>query len=81
MAHSQFRQGIPTHLTLEQFEEFVLPHLHIGRPGASTETRAACDFQPYFEAAVSRLSVERTPDGEERGRATGNPLQQNLSCL
>jgi hypothetical protein len=29
MAQSQFRQGIPTHLTLEQFEEFVLPHLHI----------------------------------------------------
>jgi hypothetical protein len=30
MTQSQQRQGIPTHLTLEQFEEFVLPHLHIG---------------------------------------------------
>ena len=30
MAHAQYRQGIPTHLTLEQFEEFVLPHLHTG---------------------------------------------------
>ncbi len=29
MAQSQFRQGIPTRLTLEQFEEFVLPHLHM----------------------------------------------------
>jgi transposase len=33
MAQSQFRQGIPTHLTLEQFEEFVLPHLHMGTRG------------------------------------------------
>ena len=33
MAHAQSRQGIPTHLTLEQFEEFVLPHLHTGRRG------------------------------------------------
>jgi hypothetical protein len=33
MAQSQSRQGIPTSLTLEQFEEFVLPHLHIGSRG------------------------------------------------
>ena len=33
MAQSQPGQGIPTHLTLEQFEEFVLPHLHIGSRG------------------------------------------------
>jgi len=33
MAQSQQRQGIPTHLTREQFEEFVLPHLHIGSRG------------------------------------------------
>jgi hypothetical protein len=33
MAQSQSRQGIPTNLTLEQFEEFVLPHLHIGSRG------------------------------------------------
>ena len=33
MAHAQSRQGIPTHLTLKQFEEFVLPHLHTGSRG------------------------------------------------
>ena len=33
MAHAQSRQGIPTHLSLEQFEEFVLPHLHLGSRG------------------------------------------------
>ncbi len=34
MAQSQSRQGIPTHLTLEEFEEFVSPHLYIGRRGS-----------------------------------------------
>jgi len=33
MVQSQSRQGIPTHLSLEQFDEFVLPHLHIGTRG------------------------------------------------
>jgi len=30
MTQSQPWQGIPTRLTLGQFGEFVLPHLHIG---------------------------------------------------
>ncbi len=33
MAESQPWQCIPTILTLEQFEEFVLPHLHTGSRG------------------------------------------------
>ena len=33
MAQSQPWQCIPTILTLEQFEEFVLPHLHSGSRG------------------------------------------------
>jgi hypothetical protein len=33
MAQSQVRQRIPTSLTLEQFEEFVLPHLPKGSRG------------------------------------------------
>jgi transposase len=33
MTQPQSRQEIPTKLTLEQFEEFVLPHLHIGSRG------------------------------------------------
>lgn len=33
MAQSQVRQRIPTSLTLEQFEEFVLPHLSKGSRG------------------------------------------------
>ena len=33
MAQSQQWQWILTHLTLEQFEEFVLPHLNLGSRG------------------------------------------------
>jgi hypothetical protein len=33
MAQSQSRQRIPTYLSIEQFKEFVLPHLHIGSRG------------------------------------------------
>ena len=31
----QLRQGIPTKLTLQQFNEFILPHLSIGKRGPS----------------------------------------------
>ncbi len=31
MPQAQQRQSIPTYLTLEEFQEFVLPHLHISR--------------------------------------------------
>ena len=33
MALTQAWKWIPTHLTREQFEEFVLPHLHVGSRG------------------------------------------------
>src|SRR5260370_41297481 len=33
MTGSQYRQAIPTKLSLEQFEQFVLPHLSRGRRG------------------------------------------------
>jgi transposase len=33
MAKTQSWQWIPTHLTEQQFEQFVLPHLHTGRRG------------------------------------------------
>ena len=62
MAHAQSRQGIPTHLTLEQFEEFVLPHLHTGSRGPQPKLALHVIFTLYFEAAVSGVSMERTPD-------------------
>ena len=33
MPQSQSWNWIPTHLTIEQFEQFVLPHLHLGSRG------------------------------------------------
>ncbi len=33
MGENQCRQGIPVSLTVKQFEEFVLPHLTVGRRG------------------------------------------------
>ena len=33
MAKRQRRQGIPTELRVAQFEEFVLPHLTVGKRG------------------------------------------------
>jgi hypothetical protein len=36
MAHSQSRQGIPTKLSKEQFEKFILPHLSKGSRGPAT---------------------------------------------
>ncbi len=33
MAKRQQRQGIPTELSVAQFEQFVLPHLTVGKRG------------------------------------------------
>lgn len=37
MRPSQQRQGIPTKLTLEQFNAFILPHLTAGKRGPSSK--------------------------------------------
>ena len=62
MAHAQSRQGIPTHLTLEQFDEFVLPHLHTGSRGPQPKLALHVIFNYILKAAVSGLSMERTAD-------------------
>ena len=36
MAKSQRRRGIPTKLSKEQFEQFILPHLNKGSRGPAT---------------------------------------------
>ena len=59
MAQSQPWQWIPTNLTLEQFEEFVLPHLPKGRRGPQPKLSLHSYFQLYFETVVPRVSVER----------------------
>lgn len=68
MAQSQSRQGIPTHLTLEQFEEFVLPHLHIGSRGPQPKLSLHAIFNYilkllYLGCQWKELPIEKTKAG------------------
>jgi len=68
MAQSQSRQGIPTHLTLEEFEEFVLPHLHIGRRGPQPKLALHVIFNYilkllYLGCQWKELPIEKNGEG------------------
>jgi len=68
MAQSQFRQGIPTHLTLEQFEEFVLPHLHMGTRGPQPKLALHVIFNYilkllYLGCQWKELPIEKNKQG------------------
>ncbi len=68
MAQSQSRQGIPTHLTLEQFEEFVLPHLHTGSRGPQPKLSLHAIFNYilkllYLGCQWKELPIEKTKAG------------------
>jgi transposase len=69
MAQSQSRQGIPTKLTLEQFEEFVLPHLHIGSRGPQPKLSLHAIFNSilkllYLGCQWKELPIEQTKAGQ-----------------
>jgi transposase len=69
MAQSQSKQGIPTHLTLEQFEEFVLPHLHIGSRGPQPKLFLHTIFNYilkllYLGCQWKELPIETTQEGQ-----------------
>ncbi|MGK7905951.1 MAG: transposase [Synechococcus sp.] len=68
MAQSQPWQGIPTHLGLEQFEQFVLPHLHIGSRGPQPKLSLHVIFNYilkllYIGCQWKELPIEKTKDG------------------
>ncbi len=68
MAQSQSRQGIPTHLTLEQFEEFVLPHLHTRSRGPQPKLPWHKIFNYilkllYLGCQWKELPIEKNKDG------------------
>jgi transposase len=68
MAQSQRWQWIPTHLTLEQFEEFVLPHLHIGSRGPQPKLDLHTIFNYilkllYLGCQWKELPIEKNQDG------------------
>ena len=68
MAQSQPWQVIPTHLTLEQFEEFVLPHLHTGSRGPQPKLSLHAIFNYilkllYLGCQWKELPIEKNKDG------------------
>jgi hypothetical protein len=70
MAQSQSKQGIPTYLTLEQFKEFVLPHLHIGSRGPEPKLSLHAIFN-YILKLLSlgcqwkELPIEKNIEGKQ----------------
>jgi len=68
MTQSQQWQWIPTHLTPEQFEEFVLPHLHIGSRGPQPKLSLHAIFNYilkllYLGCQWQELPIEKDKDG------------------
>ncbi|MEL7086718.1 MAG: transposase, partial [Cyanobacteria bacterium J06597_1] len=69
MAQAQFWQWIPTHLTLEQFEEFVLPYLHTGSRGPQPKLALHRIFNyilklPCLGCQWKELSIEKDKEGQ-----------------
>jgi hypothetical protein len=69
MAQSQSRQGIPTNLTLEQFKEFVLLHLHIGSRGSQPKLSLHATFNYilkllYLGCQWKELPIEKNIEGQ-----------------
>ena len=68
MAQLQQWQWIPTHLTLEQFEAFVLPHLHLGSRGPQPKLSLHAIFNYilkllYLGCQWKELPIEKTQQG------------------
>jgi transposase len=69
MPQTQQWQWIPTHLTLEQFQEFVLPHLHIGTRGPQPKLSLHTIFNYilkllYLGCQWKELPIEKTKEGQ-----------------
>lgn len=68
MAGRQGGQGIPTQVSREQFEEFVLPHLSVGRRGPAAKLSLHKIFNYvlkflYLGCQWKELPVEKDADG------------------
>jgi hypothetical protein len=68
MAKSQPRQGIPTKLTVSQFEQFVLPHLSKGSRGPATKLNWHAIFNYilrllYLGCQWKELPIEKDRQG------------------
>lgn len=81
MAQSQSWQGITTQLTLEQFQEFVLPHLHTGSRGSQPQLALHVIFNYILKLLYLGCQWKELPTLEEQGGTTRDSLHQNLSRL
>ena len=71
MAESQQQQGIPTRLSCEQFRQFVLPHLTVGRRGPAPKLTLLAIFNCilrllYLGCQWKELPIERGQDGRPK---------------
>src|SRR5260370_17207079 len=66
MARSQPRQGIPTKLTVSQFEQFVLPHLSKGRRGPATKLNWHAIFNYILRSLYLGCQWKELPIGKDR---------------
>jgi transposase len=69
MSKSPRWQCIPTHLNLEQFEEFVLPHLTVGSRGPKPKLALHSIFNYILQALYlgcqwKQLPIEKDPQGD-----------------
>jgi transposase len=68
MAESQQQQGIPTRLSCEQFRQFVLPHLTVGRRGPAPKLTLLAIFNYilrllYLGCQWKELPIEKDQEG------------------
>jgi transposase len=68
MAESQQQQGIPTRLSCEQFQQFVLPHLTVGSRGPAPKLTSLVIFNYilrllYLGCQWKELPIEKGQDG------------------
>jgi transposase len=68
MAESQQQQGIPTRLSCEQFRQFVLPHLTVGRRGPAPKLTLLAIFNYilrllYLGCQWKELPIEKDREG------------------
>jgi len=69
MPQAQSWNWIPTHLTIEQFERFVLPHLHLGRRGPQPKLSLYTIFNYilkllYLGCQWQELPIARDENGQ-----------------
>ena len=68
MAESQQQQGIPTRLSCEQFQQFVLPHLTVGSRGPAPKLTLLAIFNYilrllYLGCQWKELPIEKDQEG------------------